>query len=276
MSVTQLPHCVEACTKWSVGGHMVQGHSISTERTGFYSYTLGVHLDAGMGCYIPVKRLFLTHPHCDHLQHLHMLIHSNPEPPIIYCPEEAKDKLAISIDAFYELADTYHEHKIVGVKAGYEELMTLNDSEYKMKVFECIHTIPTRGYGFSQKRKKIKEEYSSIPGKELGRLRKEGIEISHEVWIPTFAYMCDTSIEAITKEVLSHTVLMVECTFWTSDMEERANSVGHICWTQIKPIIEENPKTQFVLFHISKRYKWTELQAIIDESGLTNVTLWSD
>ena len=66
----------------------------------------------------------------------------------------------------------------------------------QVEVFECDHPIPTISYGFSETKQKLKDQYKSLPGKEIGRLRKEGnIEITLKVINRPAAYVCDTSID---------------------------------------------------------------------------------
>lgn len=55
-----------------------------------------------------------------------------------------------------------------------------------MQIIKCEHPVDSVGYCFFEKRKRLKEEYKSKSGRELGQLRKEGIEINEEVPPPGF------------------------------------------------------------------------------------------
>ena len=59
-----MSHLLDTCKEKQYGNIMIKGHSISTERTGFYSSKFGIHFDAGMGSYIPVNKILLTHGSC--------------------------------------------------------------------------------------------------------------------------------------------------------------------------------------------------------------------
>jgi hypothetical protein len=69
---------------------------------------------------------------------------------------------------------------------------------------------------------------------------------------------------------------MIECTFWSDDMSNRAQHSGHICWSDLFPFIKDTPKSTFVLFHVSQRYTWKHVQGIVDASGLPNIVIWKD
>lgn len=269
MNVTRQPYFIEAFPIRTIGSQTLQGHSISTERTGFYSHSLGVHLDAGVASYIPVKRLFLTHTHSDHYHHLAMLIHSNPEPPIVYCPIEIMSEIKRAIDMYYISAFDQQPYTLVGVYLGYEEVFKSKGREYLLKVYNCTHPVPTVCYGFSEYRNKLREEYKNMSGIEIGRLRDGGVEVVERVSVPVFAYVCDTSIEALTEELLEYEIVMVECTFW----EERALEKGHICWTKLREVVRKYPSTIFILFHVSKRYSWEEIDTILKNDNYQRRTV---
>lgn len=137
-------------------------------------------------------------------------------------------------------------------------------SQYRVDIFKCYHSVPCIGYGFSECRKKLKTQYKDYKGSELGKLRKQGVEISQDVLIKLFVYLGDTSIDVFDQSmILSYPYVIVECTFlFDGDgIEDRCKRDGHIVWKQLQPIIIENPHTIFILIHFSLRYSQ---QQIID------------
>jgi hypothetical protein len=42
----------------------------------------------------------------------------------------------------------------------------------------------------------------------------------------------------------------------------------------LRPIVEANPQSTFILIHFSLRYKRDHIRAVIKESGLTNVVVF--
>lgn len=59
------------------------------------------------------------------------------------------------------------------------------------------------------------------PGRELGRLRKEGVEIEEEFFHPLFAYLGDSSIKVYEEnpELFDYPVIITECTFISDSSE---------------------------------------------------------
>ena len=83
----------------------------------------------------------------------------------------------------------------------------------------------------------MKKEYTGTPGKELGKLRKEGVQIDEEYNIPLFVYCGDTSASVFeqTPWLFDYPVIITECTFLYPDSDEvdlleKAEKDGHTHW----------------------------------------------
>jgi len=279
MKLSHLPHCIEGFEPYTIKGHTIQGHSVCRDRTGIYSFQLQAHFDSGMGCSIPMKNLFQTHLHSDHMQGLPMLLYGNPTPPTIFCLEETVDDMKAMIAGFGRAARSHKKFTIVGVQPGDRYML---DEKREVVIHHCQHSVPTCGYGFRKKTSRLKPEIQAqlqlLSGKDKGAFLK-GKEDIHEItWTPEFLYLCDTDISVFETDasILTYSVIMVECSFWDSKMEERALETGHICFPQLLPYIRATPKTHFILFHVSQRYTWETLQKIIDQAEVANVTLFRD
>lgn len=66
--------------------------------------------------------------------------------------------------------------------------------EMFVDIIQCHHTVTTVGYVISEMRMKLKDEYKSLPGKEIAALRKQNVEIQELKSFPLLAYLCDTNI----------------------------------------------------------------------------------
>ena len=159
-------------------------------------------------------------------------------------------------------------------------------NDMRVHVFSCFHRVPCVGYGFSQMRRKLKPEYADLEGREIGRLRKEGVEVSSMEEIHLFAFLGDTTVELLqprneeiggegkymsstAQQLRLYPVVMMECTFLgAKDLEDerrRARKTGHILWEQIKEFVIDNPQTTFVLMHFSRRYSAEEVKLFFEE-----------
>src|SRR5690606_14346440 len=108
---------------------------------------------------------------------------------------------------------------------------------FKAKVFQCFHKVPCIGYAFSERKKKLKQEYVGLPGKELGKLRKDGVQIDEEINRPLFAYVGDTNTTVFEENpwLFDYPVIITECTFLYDeeggdDLVDKAAKDGHTHW----------------------------------------------
>ena len=67
----------------------------------------------------------------------------------------------------------------------------------EVKIIKCFHRVPCVGYGFTEVRDKLKDEYKNIDGKELGKLRKDGVTITEKKEFHIFCYIGDTDLRVL-------------------------------------------------------------------------------
>jgi len=141
-----------------------------------------------------------------------------------------------------------------------------NNDSYRATIVNCFHAITCVGYMYDIKQSRLKDEYKGLPGKELGELRKKGIDVSEEVFKPLFVYLGDTHYTIFEKELelFNYPVIIVECTFYCSETLDRANRDGHIHWSQLEPFVVSHPETIFVLIHFSLRYSEADIYQFFD------------
>jgi len=235
---------------------------------------LKIGLDAG-GCRgRQPPYVFLTHSHTDHSCDIPYL-YSRKEGATIYCPKENVDYLNNYIRSEIELnaCDKIKEEllppsQLIPVDAGDNVHFGTksNPNQYRVHVIKCIHAVPCVGYLFSEKLSKLKEQYKNLTGKDLGALRKEGVEISDEFYRPLFGYIGDSHYTVLENNpiIFEYPVIIVECTFIDGETVDRANRDGHIHWTQLEPIVVSHPNNTFVLIHFSCRYKESEIHQFFD------------
>lgn len=266
------------------------GYSRSAFRTGFYISGLNIMLDAGPQCFKKPEHIFITHSHADHIANLPFTLIGDEQGNHkynIYVPKEAEDKIKRYVASMFEanalcdinISDWYNFHSI---SSDNESLSVVtNKNKLNIEIIKCDHSIPTVSYGFGLVKKKLNPKYLEKSGRELGKLRKQGVDdISIEVIEKIFCYVCDTSIEVFTENpfILDYSTIFVECTFIIDGQEEDAIKKKHIHWNQLKPYVVDNPDITFVLFHFSLKYKDEEIKEIMDEKfikdDIKNVELW--
>jgi ribonuclease Z len=119
-----------------------------------------------------------------------------------------------------------------------------------------------------------------MTGGEFGKLmalrRREGVAVDQEVRRPLFAFLGDTHVNVFERNpwLLTYPVVITECTYLYDTELERADRVGHIVWSSLKPIVEANPDTLFVLTHFSLRHSDQEVLDFFAD-GPPNVLVWA-
>jgi len=270
-------------TPWSICGF-----SRSAYRTGFYIPDLGLMLDAGPQNFNKPSHIFITHTHIDHIACLPftMIGDANGNHIFnIYAHSQAKIyidnyiKSMFSLNAMTEVNECVDWYKYNSLNEFQVFRCTMNKQELEINVFKCDHTIPTLSYGMSEIKQKLKDEYSSLPGKEIGALRKQGVQVTHEVTNKKFAYVCDTTISVfdMNPQILEYEVIFIECTFFMPDELENAVKTQHIHWDHLKKYVIQFPNISFMLFHFSQRYRDEEISIFFQkevDNGINNLFWW--
>lgn len=212
-------------------------------------------------------------------------------PPTIFLPKVATDSCGQYLDHHInfrlhgqEVDMLLPTYTLQGVEAGEKIKLTGKQNADKVvEVFHCYHSVSCVGYGFLQMKKKMKPEYVGMEGKQLGQLRRQGVEIDYLYENPMFVFMGDTTaqfyvdqaeLEKEGKEnVFRYPLIITECTFLGTDADdaERANKTKHTLWPELKPFIESHPNITFVLIHFSHRYSEKTIREFFAKEKLANV-----
>lgn len=153
---------------------------------------------------------------------------------------------------------------------------------YKIEAIRCNHGgIPTTGYGFSECRERIKDEYltTDATGKRVCILSKEEMgmrksagtlaDMKEVVFIPAFAYICDTDHKVFSSDgkneghkLDKYPVIIIECTFYDPKDKKKAKNDKHMHWDNLSQYISSHPDKYFKLIHHSQRYNTNDLNQI--------------
>ena len=229
----------------------------------------------------------MTHGHDDHV---HDIIWPAQREGgcSIYCPAKIVGRLQKFIEAGLELNNAIDfadfngppAFKIIGVEPKDSFEYVAKGKKMRIEVFNMCHSVPCVGYGVSVMKKKLRDEFKGLPGAELGKMRKEGVQIEEVLYERHFVYLGDTSIHVFKKNenVLKYPFVVVECTFLDifdsvskEEIEARCERDGHILWSQLEPYIQKHKDTTFCLIHFSLRYKEKEVEDFFKNVGLDNV-----
>jgi len=263
----------------------LKGFSIAALRTNFFIKELNIMLDAGLSANLNPDHIFVTHTHTDHSANLPFHLYSVNQIKV-YVPEESLNKFknyvesghnlsTESDDAEYDSSDSY---LFVKVKAGDKFQIEQRGQKIEMETIQCYHTVPCVGYGFIEKRFKLKEEYLGLTGKEIVQLKKDGININREVENPFLCFLGDTDKTVLLDETIyKYNTIMIECTFLpigVTDDIPQADKTKHIHWKYLEPVINSHPDNFFILYHFSQRYTRDEINNFFHQMNLPNVFAW--
>mmetsp|Transcript_794 Transcript_794/g.1324 ORF Transcript_794/g.1324 Transcript_794/m.1324 type:complete len:291 (-) Transcript_794:167-1039(-) len=276
--------------RWTIPGTQwtLTGFSRAAYRTGFYIPELDIMLDAGPQNYNKPSNIFITHTHGDHIASLPFTLIGDENGDHVFnihAPAQAEVYLRKYISSLFEVNALMSEEEM-GTKDwymyhGYSEPTTfrtnLNKSPFEITVVLCDHGVPTISYCFSLVKNKLKEEYKDTPGREIGVLRKQGVEVTKEVVVKSFAFICDTAISVLESypDIVSYPYVIIECTFLYPEERENATTTKHIHWEELKPYVVANPQTVFVLIHFSLRYKDDEILEFFRQEDVSNIKVWA-
>lgn len=218
--------------------------------------------------------VWLTHTHADHVEFLPRLLHE--QRTRVYVPTSRVEELEMFLEAHRVLTDAepgdcvYELHPVApGDRLEPGRNMVV-------RAVECVHRMECIGYSIWERRTQLLEHYRGMPGREIGQLKKEGVEVTSSVETPVVCILGDTTHALFGRhpELLNdHSVIVVECTYWDDADVERASENGHMHWANLRPIVDEHPSTLFALSHISLKHRLSEVDALCGDRANVHVLL---
>ena len=260
-------------------GLILKGHSRGGERSGFLLPSLSLMFDAGIRTQQTPKNIMITHCHCDHSYELPTILAGGWKTlTTIYTPNDPKLIINFIHSSFTLMNGGIRKSppfKIIQVKPGDEFEITEGRTKIQVNVFKCYHTVDTVGYGISEKKQKLKDEYLSLPGQEIAKLKHEQADIFRNELDKKVIYLTDTKIDVFQDlNIFGYKHIIVECTILNEEEKESAYSHGHIYWGDLKTIVKSHPDNQFILIHFSTRYSDDEIVEFFNKENLPNVFPW--
>jgi ribonuclease Z len=147
--------------------------------------------------------------------------------------------------------------------------------KWKVDCIRCIHTVPCIGFGFTEIRNKLKQEFVSLERKEIIELKKNSIAITEEIEYPLFCYLGDTNDLILKNKLLNkYKFIMIECTFLDPIHIEEAIADRHLHWSQLENYIIDHKETTFVIYHFSMRYTTEYIKNFFETKNIANVIPW--
>lgn len=270
----------------SHNGLTIEGYSRAAMQT-FWRISemkLGFDVGAQPWEFMGTPRIFISHTHLDHILTLPAYVARRRmmkmSPPTIYVPMEAASAVQQYLAAAARLDRGKLPCSLVGVEPGDEIELS---RELVVSVHQTFHSVSSVGYVVWERRKKLKDEFTSLTGEQIRDLAKAGENISYEIRFPKVAYLGDSTAKGLdaNPDMLKAEILILELTFVAPEHKKEALSkFGHI---HLDDIVERKNIFQnelVIASHFSTRYQnWQIEQAIkqrLPEMLDGRLKLWLD
>jgi ribonuclease Z len=252
-----------------VNGVVIKGKSVSGYATAVALPDYGLCFDVGMAFHDAIQSevVAITHGHLDHFggvaRHGYIRGMTGMSTPKYIVPHWLSDATHEQFE-FWSRVQGAREapHEVQGVQMGQDIHLKHNRH---LRAFRTFHRVESCGYTLYERRNKLKAEFAGLDGKEIGKLRQEGVEVTGPVDIPIFTFTGDTTEEVFDYHQFQGKVLMVECTFLKDDVSiEKTLRRGHMHISQFAALEEKLAEVEnVVLCHFSKRYRNADIEAAI-------------
>ena len=252
------------------GGLTIEGYS----RAAVQSYwrlpelKLGFDLGGHPWDFMGTPTWFVSHTHLDHVSALPVYVARRRmmrmEPPIIYVPAEGLDDVKKLMLIFQRLDRGRQLADLRPVVCGDEIELS---REHVVKVFDTVHTIPSRGFVVYDRRNKLKDEFVGLPGEKIRDLKLSGVAITREVRVPLVAYTGDTAPAGLDSypDCFKAKVLITEMSFIREKhRREKIHKFGHMHLDDFVERADRFKNELIIAGHFSTRYHPNEVRKILD------------
>lgn len=238
------------------GNYKLKGFSRGSLRTGFILMPHKIFLDAGVPSFIKPNLILITHGHQDHIDSLYTHLIDNKKIEVI-----ANINLLNFLQKYLDANKSLNclENKKFNnwlpkpiIK---QTKVIVNSTKIIIEAINLDHEIDCFGYGLSEIRNKLKEEFLNKTPKELSELVKT-IDITIEQYYPILFFCGDmayTSLDSLPYE--KYNLFLIECTFLDEDHKLEAISKKHLHIDFLIPYVEKYKNIKFIFIHFSCRYK---------------------
>ncbi|TKW37284.1 hypothetical protein SEVIR_1G037200v4 [Setaria viridis] len=269
---TSAPTRPRAMQRVEIEGYSVEGISIAGHETCVMFPSLNLAFDIGRCPPFAVSQdlLFISHAHMDHIGGLPLYVATRGRrrmrPPTVFVPACLADLVRKLFEVHRAMDQSDLDHKLVPLEVGEEYEL---GKDLRVRPFKTYHVVPSQGYVIYRLKHKLKDEYAGLPGKELGTLRKSGVEITNTVSTPEIAFTGDTMSDFIldpdNADVLKAKILVVESTYIDDSKSiEDAREKGHTHLSEIASLSDKLENKAILLNHFSNRYTAEDIDVAIN------------
>jgi ribonuclease Z len=241
-----------------VGSILLQGFSLAGEETVIAVPEMGLAFDVGRAPreIISLDTVCLSHGHMDHAAGLAYYFSQRNFQGIAAGTALVPHKMVAAINDLMQVWARIEGHlspfKLVGVDE--DEDYPLNRS-LVVRPFRVRHAQPSLGFSVIEVRKKLRPEFAELSGQQIADLKKQGQTVEYRLEVPKVAYCADSAVGPYLDHdhVRNAEVVIVECTFFEAEHEERARHGQHTFVSDLPQIYERLRSPHVVISHTTRR-----------------------
>ncbi|HXU44993.1 MAG TPA: MBL fold metallo-hydrolase [Thermoanaerobaculia bacterium] len=253
-----------------VGALHLEGVSRAGDETWLKVHPPGLAFDVGRGALqlAGSRDLFVSHGHLDHALGLPFVIsqrslHGSQETRV-FCPAEIADDLDAFVRAAERLERVAYRYEIHPLAPG-DRVEVARD--LSVAAFRVDHVVPSLGFHLIRRKHRLAAIYQGREPAELAALRASGAALEETVEELALSYCADTGpgVFDLEPRVFESAVLVLECTFLTADLSERAVRYKHLHIDEIAARADRFHNEVIVLQHLSHRHSFADLERAVAE-----------
>jgi ribonuclease BN (tRNA processing enzyme) len=258
------------------GTYKLKGYSRGAFKTGFILFPHKIFLDAGVPSNIKPNLILLTHGHQDHIDSLYNHLIDNKKIQVIG-NNELLSYLQTYLDANKSVncLDNKKFNNWLPKPIYNQTKVIVNATTINIEAIHLDHEVDCFGYGLSEVRNKLKEEYLDKTQEELNELSKTSIITNVKLYPILFfcGDMAHTSLDSLPYD--KYNLFLIECTFLDPEHEQDAINKQHLHINFLIPYVEKYENINFIFIHFSCKYNKNKIKEYSKKYNyLKNVIFW--
>jgi len=223
---------------------------------------------------VRMNNVFLTHSHGDHarglLRHFSLRRMLNMPRAEYHVPDFLEAPLRNLARAWCELEGHHGRDEYIPDFRPLPRRGTIDlNRQLRVSTFPVDHRVRSLGFTVHDVRKKLKPEFAGTVGHELGRMKRDGIEIEVETVHPRLTFIGDSTLRTLEREpaCMEADVFVIETTFIMDDDLDMARPKGHLHLFELFDFLAANPELakfeHLVLKHFSMKYTRHQIETAV-------------